>query len=226
MKKLLLLIAISAIPGFLLSHAQAQIGDFGAIGEVKFSKELSRVVEISVGQELRFNQFATSLSRSATSLESDITIIDKVLRANFEYKLLFNRENGIYETRHRTSAGLLMLYNYNQFKFRLKTRLQSTYRDVETGEFKFNPRYVWRNNLELRYDIFGSRFTPFAYAESFCRLNSINGFYLNSFRLGAGTKYRLSQFNTLNLELRFDQDIQVPNPDNIVNLNVGWSHKL
>ena len=108
MKKLLLLIAISAIPGFLLSHAQAQIGDFGAIGEVKFSKELSRVVEISVGQELRFNQFATSLSRSATSLESDITIIDKVLRANFEYKLLFNRENGIFETRHRTSAGLLI----------------------------------------------------------------------------------------------------------------------
>lgn len=226
MKKLLLLITICTIPGYLLSHAHAQIGDFGTMGEVNFSKELSRAVEISVGQELRFNQLATSLSRSATSIETDITIIDKVLRANFEYKLLFNRENGFFETRHRASAGLLMLYNYNQLKFRFKTRLQSTYRDKETGEFKFNPRYVWRNNLELRYDIFGSRFTPFAYAESFCRLNSVNGFYFNSYRLGAGTKYRLSQFNTLSMELRFDQDIQVANPDNIVNLSIGWNHKL
>lgn len=205
----------------------AQLSDIGTLGSISFSKEINRYIGTTIEQELRFDQLSTSLNRSATSIGADVTLIRRFLRAQFDYDLLCRVNNQInYEFRHRSSVGLLAQYKYNRFNYRLRTRMQATFKDETRGDYKFNPSYVWRNKLELRYDVFGSPFTPYLYGEMFCPVNSKHGFFMDGYRLSFGTKYKVSKRNVVDFQLRFDQEIQQADPRNILYCCVGWNYKL
>ena len=182
---------------------------------------------MSVEQELRFDQISSSLNRSATSIGANFTLVRRLLRAEIDYNLLYRRNNdAFYEFRHRASIGLLAQQEQGRINYRLRTRMQSTYRDENRGDYNFNPRYLWRNKLELRYDIFGSPLTPYLYGEIFCPVNSTNGFFMDGYRISLGTKYKVSKRSDLDFRLFFDQDIQQAYPRNILYSCVGWSYKL
>jgi len=220
---ILLLISIGLVlPGFLF----AQTSDMGGIGSLSLSTDLGRSWDAKLEQELRVNQNFRMLDRSLTSIGVDYTIIKKLLKASLDYNFIYQRQNEFYEIRHRSSAALAAQLSISSFDLELRTKGQATWRDESKGDYKFNPKYVWRNKLECAYSIFGSPLKPFLSAEIFCPLNSENGFYMDSYRVIAGAKYKFSKHISLEAFLRYDQDIQQPNPHNIVYGGIGWNYKL
>lgn len=227
MSRVLYILIVGMLMVYLSAPLQAQFSDIGTAGSISLTKDFNRNVGVSAEQELRFDQLSTSLYRSATSIGIDITLIRRLVHAQLDYDLLYLKNNDIfYEFRHRTSAGLLFQYKYNRLNYRFRTRIQATYRDENRGDYKFNPRYVWRNKLELRYDIFGSPLTPYLFGEMFCPVNSKYGFFMDGYRVSLGTKYKVSKRGELDFQLRFDQEIQQVIPEKMLYCCVGWNYKL
>ena len=208
-------------------NAYAQLRDAGGIGSISVSKEISKVTELSFEQELRLDQGLSMLNRSSTSIGADFTIVRRLLKAEVDYILMYRREDfDLYEFRHRFTAGFVFQQRYSRFIFKLRTRGQTTLRDENRGDYKYNPRYVWRNRLQVEYNIPKSPFRPYISTEIFCPLNSDYGFFMDSYRLIIGTTYRFSKRSELDCQIRFDQDVQVANPKNILYTGIGWNYSF
>lgn len=204
----------------------AQTYDVGAIGSIGVSKAIGRSIAVNLDQELRFNTNLTELDRSATSASFDFALIPKFLKVEAGYDLLYQNKVSYYEFKHRAAIGLSVQKKLSLIGLKFRTKLQSTWRDETMGDYKFNPKAVWRNKLECNYTIFGSSVKPFTSAELFCPINSANGFFMDGLRLVVGAKYRTSARTTLDFYVRYDQDIQQPNPKSIVYGGIGWNYKL
>lgn len=227
MKELLCILTICVLVCLSTVSLCAQLSDVGTLGSISLSKDLNRYMSATVEQELRFDQLSTSLNRSATSIGADISLIRRILRAQFDYDLLYRKNKDTsYEFRHRSSIGLLAQYKYNSLNYRIRSRMQATFRDENRGDYKFNPVYVWRNRFELRYDIFGSPFTPYLYGEMFFPVNTSYGFFMDGYRISFGTKYKVSKRSDIDFQVRFDQDVQQANPEKILYCCAGWNYKL
>jgi hypothetical protein len=221
-KSILIVCLLALSPVALL----AQTSDAGGIGTIGLSKDIGRLLSASVSQEVRFNQNFTSFDRSLTSLEFDYTLIRNLLKVEAGYDFIYQNQVDYYEFRHRAGLGLSGQLKMYSFNFKLRTKVQSTWRDELRGDYKFNPKYVWRNKLECSYTIFGSPVKPFASAEVFSPLNSAAGFYMDGYRATIGAKYRTSAHVTWEFLLRYDHDIQQANPKSIFYTGVGWYYNL
>lgn len=209
-------------PNFLL----AQTPDIGAIGSLSLSKDFGRVWSAKMEQELRFNQHLTSYDRSLTSIAVDYSFFRKAMKASLDYDFIHQRQNEIFEFRQRTSFSLSAKYDINAFEFELRTRGQATWRDENKADYRFNPKYAWRNKLECSYKIFGSALKPFISGEIFCPLNSVHGFFMDGFRVTTGAKYRINLRSSMSIYVRYDQDVQQANPKSIIYGGIGWNYKL
>lgn len=210
------------IPNFVI----AQVNDFGGITSFSVSKKIGRNAGAKIEQELRFNNHISTYDRSKTSVGVDYSLFRKKLNVELDYDFINQRNNEYFELKHRVSFGLSTDYAFNKLEFDFRTRGQSTWRDNQRGDYKYNPKYVWRNKLGIAYDLFGSPLKPFASGELFCPLNGSEGFYLDGYRLTTGLKYRVTKRTVLQFELRYDQELQQSNSQNILYAGVGWNYKL
>lgn len=220
-------IALLCLGGLVLSlSAVAQTSDFGTIGSVAISKDFGRFWSAKAEQELRFNQNSTLYNRSMTTIGVDYTILRKVLKAGLDYDFMHLNRLEYFEFRHRVSTSLTAKLDLHSWGLEWRTKAQATLRDETRGDYNYNPKYVWRNQIELNYTIFGSPFKPYLSAEIFCPLQSKHGFYMDGFRGILGLKYRVSQRNSLDFRLRFDQDLQQANPQSMLYGVIGWNFRL
>jgi len=204
----------------------AQTSDAGGIGAIGLTADIAPSLSASLSQEVRFNQNLTNFDRAVTTLGVDYTLIRKLLKVGVDYDFMCYNQINYFEIRHRASLGFEGQQKVNEFNFKLRTKLQSTWRDETLGDYKFNPKYVWRNKLECSYTIFGSPVKPFASAEIFCPLNGANGFYMDGYRFIGGAKYRTSEHTTFEFMLRYDQEIQQANPKRILYGGLGWYYSF
>ena len=204
----------------------AQTSDIGAIGSLSMTKDFGDKWDAKVEQEIRFNNNFALFDRSLTSVGVNYTIIRKVLKAVADYDFIYQRQIDYFEIRQRSSVALSSQFKLNSFDFELRTRGQAIWRDESRGDFKFNPKYVWRNKLECTYTIFGSPVKPYLSTEIFCPINSVHGFYLDGLRATMGVKYRMSLHTSTVFFIRYDQDIQQANPKSIFYGGIGWNYRL
>lgn len=208
------------------NHLMSQTFDAGAITSIAITKDFGRYSSIKAEEELRFNQNITNFNRSKTTFGLDYSLYRNVLMAELDYNFLYLNDVDKNEIRHRYSIGLSTQTDINRFNLGLKSRVQTTWRDESRGDYNFNPKYVWRNKIDLNYDIFGSPLKPSISCELFCPLNGASGFYMDGFRTTAGLKYRLTKHNSVDMQLMYDQEIQQANPRGIIYACVGWIYKL
>jgi hypothetical protein len=211
----------------LATGIQAQTEGVGAIGSIGLSKNLGKKWSAGVEQEFRFDQHHTGMERSLTALQLDYKLVPKVLKAGIEYNfVLQNNDNEYYENKHRLSFALSGETSWKRFEFSLRTRMQATWRDETRGDYRINPKTIWRNKLECAYDIFGKPVKPSVSFELFTPLNDVQGFYANGYRIRAGVDYRYSRSQSVDFSLRYDKDIQTDEPQKLLYLCVGWTYRL
>jgi len=206
--------------------SNAQYKDFGIMGSFALTKEIDKKWGAKLEQELRSNYNSRLYDRSKTSLGVDYSIIEKVLKVGADYDFIHQRQKEYFEFKNRASVSLTGSGTYNSFNFDLRTKIQSTWRNENRGDYKYNPKVEWRNMLECSYSIFGSPVKPYISSEVFCPINSAHGFYMNGLRATLGAKYRTSYRLTLDLYLRFNQDIQQESPQSILFAGVGLRYRL
>lgn len=225
MNKIFHILLLVSVTWFVPAMLQAQTHDVGAIASMSLSKDFG-LLDAKLEQEFRVDHNLNLFDRSLTSLGLSYTIIPKLLKAQADYDFIYRREKEYFEFRHRSSAALEASVTYNSFEFEYRTRGQAVWRDESRGDYKFNPRYIWRNKLECNYKIFGSPARPYASAEVFTPINSTHGFYLDGYRFTVGLKYRVSKRTTMQFHLRYDQEVQQADPKSILYGGVGWNYKL
>ena len=211
--------------GYLIKAA-AQLHDVGGMAALSLAKDFGRSASVDLEQEFRFDDSFSSFKRSTTSAGLSYTLIRDLLKASAGYDLQYRNEDNFYEMRHRFSLALNAERKYMRYDFKFRTRMQSTYRDENIGDYKFNPKYVWRNKAEVEYSFFQLPLKPYLSGELLCPINSKHGFFADEYRITLGAKYRVSRRNYLDLWLRFDQEIQQVAPENILYIGVGWKYKL
>jgi len=206
--------------------ARSQTRDAGGIASVSVSQSFSKKWGAKIEQEFRFNQNYSVYSRAATSLGASYGLVPKRLKAEAEYVFIHQNVITSYEIRQRASLGLLAKIDYRQSDFSWQSRIQSTWRNEDYGDYKFNPKYVWRNKLKYSYTVFGSCYKPYVSAEIFCPLNTKNGMLLDGVRGVIGCEYRINKHSSVDLFYRIDQDLQKANSQTMFYTGVGWHYRL
>ncbi len=208
------------------AKVMSQTFDAGAITSVAVTKDFGRYSSLKAEEELRFDHNVTNFNRSKTTLGLNYSLYRDLLMAELDYNFIYLNDIDKNEIRHRYSFGLSTQTDIDRFNLGFKSRVQTTWRDENRGSYNFNPKYVWRNKVDLNYDIFGSPLKPSISCELFCPLNGANGFYLDGIRTTAGLKYRLTKHNSIEVQLMYDQEVQQANPRGIIYTCVGWTYKL
>lgn len=226
MNKTFKIIAFILCGLFLPNISYAQYKDFGIMGSFALTKAINKKWDAKLEQELRTNTNTSRYDRSKTTFGLDYTIIKKTLKVEGDYNFIHQRQKEYFEFRNRASFSLTGSKDFNQFSFDLRSRLQSTWRDENRGDYKYNPKLVWRNMLECSYAIFGSPFKPYVSAELFYPINSAHGFYMDGVRATLGAKYRTTQRSTLDFYLRYNQDVQQESPQSMLYAGFGWRYRL
>ncbi len=212
---------------FLLAGSgAAQIRDVGALGSVELTKALNKKAEVTIGEELRFNEQVSNLNRSKTWIEMDYVLLKRLLSANLEYNLLYYDKNNIYETRHRVALGVTLQERRLPVRLKLRSKVQSTWRDESRGDYSYNPRIMWRNKITVDHNFKSVSLRPYVSGEIYTPLNGKKTMYLTDVRAAAGVKYRTSKVSTLDFFVRYDQEIQQKNPITIFYGGIGWNYSL
>lgn len=224
MKKLLT-IAILLFAARVFAQSE-RTTDFGAIVSGEFSTAVGRSFDLSLEEELRFDQNCTQFDRWLNSLGVNYSFPRNRLKVglNADYIRRHN-DKGWFENRWRIGANLTYTESLYHFKISGRSKLLATFYDELTGEHRVNPKLYWRNRLQVSYQQPNSRFKYALSAELFWLLNDPKGSYIDNLRTVASVEYRLTRRHYLSLFARMDNDLQVKEPVDRFYLGLNFEMK-
>lgn len=224
MKKLLI-IAILLFSARVFAQSE-RTTDFGAIVSGEFSTAVGRSFDLSLEEELRFDQNCTQFDRWLNSLGVNYSFPRNRLKVglNADYIRRHNDED-YYENRWRIGAQLTYTESLYHFRISGRSKLLATFYDELTGEHRVNPKLYWRNRLQVSYQQPNSRFKYALSAELFWLLNDPKGSYIDNLRTVASVEYRLTRRHYLSLFARMDNDLQVKEPVDRFYLGLNFEMK-
>lgn len=181
----------------------------------KIYKNLSFLVEEDIRPKADFRQAEWFLTTAEVNYR-----FCPFLKAGVGYMLL-SRYKAPDQLRNRYYLYASANYPCGRFTFSLRERFQSTYR-VDAA----HPKNFLRTMFTLSYKAGKSGFTPFGYAELFNDTGRRGQMCLERIRLSAGSDYRLSLHDELQLYYRY----HIFNAYDPVNyrhaIGVAYSHRF
>ncbi|GAB6012513.1 DUF2490 domain-containing protein [Viscerimonas tarda] len=220
-KYALLLLLLSSI-SFAQSPREIKAG---ASLSVAAEKDLSRFLSVSMDEEIRLINNNIGFDRSVTSVGLDYSLFDKKVKIGGYYAFIYLYNNDYrYEPRHRYYLNLSYKETgFKPFILSWRGRLQGTYRDENTGEYRINPKYVMKNKLEAAYTIWGSPWRPYLSCDVSTSLNDpVKGYELLRIRYEGGVNWRLNRTDYMEFFLRFNEYLS---DTDLHRLSVGISYK-
>jgi len=201
--------------------------DVGSSFSVELKKGLGQKFDVSLEEELRLlTNNNNGFDRWVSTVGVDYSIISKKLKAGLYYSHLYRyNSNNYYENRHRYYFSLIYKESFGKYTVSWRGRVQGTYRDENWGEYKINPKYVWRNKLEIEYLIRGSRWKPYLFTETTHTLNDPLGNEITKLRFQGGTSWRLDRTTYLEVFLRWNEYLVMPDP-RVVAIGIGYKKNL
>jgi Protein of unknown function (DUF2490). len=171
-------------------------------------KKIVKNLEISFEEDFRLRDNFSTADRFSTTLDLNYKVCP-YLKLGGAYNLInFNHEKKGWEVRHRYYFYATGMYKYNNFKFSLRERFQSTYRvGVNKTAKRANPKLYLRSRAEIEYDIPNCKFEPFISFEIFNILNDPIENGINELRYIAGCSYKINKRNAISLSYRYSNEI-------------------
>lgn len=229
MKKTRLIALAAALAVMLPAHAQKD--DLGLWIGANVEKKLSDKWEVGFGAEYRLHEELSAPDRISVGVDAKYKVTGW-LKAAAGYDYLHGREskemsdggkymyNSYWYPRHRFHADLTASKKFGRIKVALRERWMYTYRpsferdrmnivegDPNYGQITQNDKSgkgenVLRSRLNVQYDIKKSKFTPYAYVESF------NLWAVDKVRYAVGTEFKLNKKNAVKLYYVFEDKNQ------------------
>lgn len=203
------------------------IGPYGASVSVEVTKKIIKGLDLSLEEEIRVRDNLSDIERFSTSLDLSYKVCD-YLKLGGAYNLInLNHIKKGWENRHRYYFYATGIYKWDRFKFSLRERVQSTYREgVAQTAKRANPKWYLRSRFEVEYNIKKSPFEPFASVELFNSLNNPLGDEMDRYRICAGTSYKINKQNKLQLYYRYTRDKEIDDDAILHMFCIGYSFKF
>lgn len=204
----------------------AKTTDFRLRLSTKVENEFGKKLSASLEYEHRFNQNLTTFDKAFLEPTVSYQLI-KPLELGLHYRLSLNQN----KTREqhfeqRVASYLRYKFEFDDFEFRLKTILQYGFDDITNPSFSYDQKLVNRNSLEIQYNWFGTKITPFAAGELFYYINDPQGGILNQARVKAGAEYDINKHSKLQAYYMYESEFNVAFPVNSHTLGFGYSYKF
>ena len=214
---------------FLLPKTAAaqETTDLGAMLSAEYQQNVFRNTDISVKEELRFDNKFSQFARSKTSLSVDY----KFPRYGFKigggvYYINKYTKKHIYKNRYRFVVNLSYRYDYRNWKFGYRMRFQWLFHDEARGYYNYTPDFYWRNRLSVAYQRPNSRYKYSLSGEIYSLLNNDRRFDFERVALTADVSYRLTRRQYLSVFIRDDRDIMIDDDlFRIIYFGVSWKFK-
>lgn len=211
--------------------ADAQIGDAGFELSAEYSHSIRRGLSLSVEEALRFNQFGTQYSKSESGIGLDYSLCrrffdlhDMRLKLGVDYSFI-NRLNNdhYYENQQCVNIKLSLTKRVGMWRMAYRCKMETTFRDENSGSYSYNPKIYLRNRLKVSYECPTKPWRLYASAESFYRVNNPKGRFVDELRCRTGATLRLDRHNSLDFFVKYSHEIQVKNPERNTCLGISYS---
>lgn len=200
--------------------------DFGAILSAKYDADLTRKLAIEVEEELRFDHNCTQFDRWLNSVTLEYPFLHNRMHIGVTggYIRRYN-DRHFYENRWRVGLDVNYAETWRRYKFSVRSRLMTTFRDERVGDYRVNPKMYWRNRFQVAYQRPNSRFRYLLSAELHWLINDPKASVIDNVRTVFTVDYRLSRHEHLGLSVRMDNDIQVKEPVDRFYLGLTYHYK-
>ena len=147
---------------------------WGSSISVELSKRIIKGLNVSFEEDFRLRDDFKTVDRFSSTLELSYKPIT-YLKIGGAYNLMYyQHEKRGWEYRQRYYFYATGMYKIDRFRFSIRERFQSTYRNgVKETAKRANPKLYLRSRFEVEYDIRKSKFAPFASVEMFNTLNDL-----------------------------------------------------
>jgi hypothetical protein len=196
-----------SILGLSVQLLRAQSDSYGTWTSIGIEKKMHKW-NFGVETELRTINYMNRISRGSITLSSDYSIL-KQLKVGIGYQLMNNWDEKYlnYQIRNRFNVSSTGKLKWNNFSFALREKLQVTFKDESKriksngyiDTYKINPEWIWRNRIQIAYNIPHCRITPAFSVESFYQLNNPEGNRFDNMRYTLLFDYKINKKNSVNI---------------------------
>lgn len=221
----LLIFSFLFISGF--SAFAQEVRDFGIWGTIAYGTDITKDLDVTIEQEVRMEQNATTPGVIFTNLGLDYRVVDKFM-VGVNYRFILNdRPDGVYGHRHRVMLDLQYRERSQQWTFAYRARGQSEVRTINySDEFGFSPTLDLRNTLKTVYKL-NRRYSLYASFDlrvlwSDPRVPDFRG--IDRFRYRLGTDILVKREQSFGVFIQHQRELNVLSPE--VEFMIGLEYKF
>jgi len=208
---------------FCMEKNYAQTSDFSTWTRLGIQADLGSRFELEGTEGIRLNNNSSQLDEIYTELSLGFSPW-KFLELGGNYRFIHNRKaDGSKENLNRFDMDLKLKSEIKRFGFEYRFRLE-TYPTFANE----NPDHEFfiRNKLGIDYDISKCKITPYFSAELFHKFRDSKADELRKLRYSAGASYKLNKNHRFVLLLRYQNKINVNDPEKNFILNLRYKYYI
>lgn len=220
-------VLISSFLFFSTSLVFGQVtNDFGVWIAGSFNKDITRDMDVSIEQELRFAENATELDKAYTTLAIDYEL-KEWLRLGLNYRFILNKGgDGTFGQRNRLMADVAVRLRRQRFTFTNRLRLQSEVRTINYADkYGFAPATDLRNTFKINYKV-NRKYEPYLALDARFLLRDARTPYYTGFdrhRVTAGVDILLARKRVLDVYLMTSRHWNVLEPSHLFVIGMDFT---
>lgn len=221
LKKNIFLIFIF-ISGFTFSQEK----DFEIWTGAAVKSNFLKILEISVEEQLRFNNNATQISKYFTDIGLSYDITKSIEISGFYRYIRFRQLDGNYNSRHRFYTDLSFKKDIRRFQLTFRSRYQARYVDIVYRDLGYLQKNYSRNKVSIQY--FHRKY-PINFVisnEWYYQINRYEGSKFDKYRIGFGVDYVINPNKNIKVSYTIQREINVANPLYSYILELGYAYRF
>ena len=201
----------------------AQTFETGGLLAANYQMQILEGWHWNARAEFRFDGNFTHYDRLRVGAGTEYSFWEKRIKVGVSYDYLNYHIEHSFENRHRVTAALTWTEKWGGCKLSYRAAFQSTFYDERRAECSYNPKIYMRNRLSFVYQIPEKPLKLHASEEFWLRLNHPDRKIVDDLRTIVGVEYAINKRHSLDLYLRSDNEVLVPDPKNIFYLGITYS---
>ena len=169
--------------------------------------------DFSWNEQVRLHNNFKDLDKIVSSVGVSYKPIDYFsVGADYSFVNERNLNDGSWAIRHRVNLDLVGMYRVGRVKMSLRERVRVQFRGDSICKYEHpNPFFSLRSRFKVAYDIFQSRWEPYAFAELYTTLNAPapvlnykeyplkSDNYISRVRVAVGAEYKINMQNRIDI---------------------------
>lgn len=211
---------------FLFLHpliSIAQVDDIGAWFGVTVQGQLTRRLEASISEQIRFHHDVTEINGMLTDVGIEYSITNK-LKAGVHYRFINSNRDNYYSKRHRVYIDVSWKEKIKFVTFSLRERIQEQFNDYYSSENGKIPTWTLRSKLSAKFDI-NKKYAPYLSTEVYYLLDNVEeASGITRFRYETGISYDFNRIHSINPFILFQHSRSTGFNDLIYGIMYSYTH--